>query len=237
MTSTSSETVHSVVLRDVAAGQVVRADAGVDLRGGDWTRFGSPSVHGDPVTQSTLAGIAERSRDAARAQGFAAGWAEGRRVAREQVAESARQHASDLAERTQVLVARQQAAAGALEAATTRCAVTARDVSQQICDQALELALQIAEAVLGRELVTADDPGADALRRALVHVDPEVPLVVRLHPVDRDALDPLVLAGRSFTVVADPSVDRGDAVVETETNVVDASLSDALARVREVLAR
>ncbi len=236
MTSTSSEAARPVVLRDVPVGTVSAADAGVDLRhGGAWTRFGSAAVRGDTVTEATLSGIAERSRDAARAQGFAAGWAEGRRVARDQVADAERQHSERLEAHLRAQVAHQQSVTAALEAAVARCTETARATAEQISGQAVELALQIAEAVLGRELAVAADPGADALRRALVAVEPEVAVVVRMHPADRDALDPAVLAGRPSSVVADPAVRRGDAVVETESTVVDATLTAALARVREVL--
>ncbi|HEY9562838.1 MAG TPA: hypothetical protein VIR30_03615, partial [Nocardioides sp.] len=52
-----------------------------DLRAGEWTRFGSGNARGDAVTENTLAALADSTRDAARAQGYAVGWAEGRRRA------------------------------------------------------------------------------------------------------------------------------------------------------------
>ena len=52
-----------------------------DLRTGVWTRLGDSAVLGDPVTEAALDGLAERTHSAARAQGYAVGWAEGRQEA------------------------------------------------------------------------------------------------------------------------------------------------------------
>ena len=50
-----------------------------DLRTGVWTRLGDDRVLGDAVTEAVLGALAERTRDAAQAQGYAVGWAEGQR--------------------------------------------------------------------------------------------------------------------------------------------------------------
>src|SRR4051794_29241221 len=55
-----------------------------ELRTGVWTRFGDSNVLGDAVTEETLSTLAESTRTAARSQGYAVGWAEGQRAAREQ---------------------------------------------------------------------------------------------------------------------------------------------------------
>jgi flagellar assembly protein FliH len=68
-------------------------------------------------------------------------------------------------------------------------------------------------------------------------VPPAAAVTVRLHPEDRALLDLTVLAGRPVSLVDDPALTRGDAVVETETGVVDATVGAALDRVREVLGR
>jgi len=101
----------------------------------------------------------------------------------------------------------------------------------------VELALQIAEAVLQRELACLDNPAADAVRRALTSVPPTLAATVRLNPAELARLDPAAVEGHPITLVGDPSVAGGDARVETETRVVDASVSAAMARVREVLGR
>jgi len=232
--STSSE---GVVLRDLPVDAVTTADTSTDLRGGLWTRFGSDSIRGDRVTEGTLHGLAEQSRQAGRAQGFAAGWAEGRRGSRTQTEDAHAEQVRAFEEQGQRILAAQHAATTALEQALSRVEASTRALHAQLSDQAVELALQIAEAVLGRELLAVDDPAADAVRRALTDVPVDVQVTVRLHPSDRAGLDPSVLAGRTVTIVADPSLSRGDALVETDSGSVDAGVGAALARVREVLGR
>ena len=234
MTSTSSE---SVVLRDLPYGVAAEAATDADLRTGTWTRRGSTAVLGDPVTEQTLSALAEHARDAARAQGYAAGWAQGRAafLAQAEAAEADRaaRHEAEHARAAQERLA----ATLALGAAATACQAQVEQVAAELAGRTVTLALQIAEAVLGREVATAADPGADGLRRALNAVPPMVPVTVRLHPADRAQLDTAVIEGRPVTFADDPALGRGDAVVETDTNVVDATLSAALDRVREVLAR
>jgi flagellar assembly protein FliH len=103
----------------------------------------------------------------------------------------------------------------------------------------IDAALRIAEAVLGRELELADSPGRDALVRALRAAPERGHLVARLHPDDaallHDADVPGSTGRRTLEVVADPSVERGGCLLETPTGSVDALLSTAFERVREVL--
>jgi flagellar assembly protein FliH len=244
--STSSETSGwidaGVVLRDLPVGTVVTADTSVDLRGGEWTRFGTSGVRGDRVTEATLRGLAEQSRAAARAQGFASGWAEGRREATAQTAGTRDDLERAFEEQSQQALVSQQFAVQTLLAAAARFEEVTRACEVELADRAVELGLQIAEAVLDRELAAVDDPAAEALRRALVAVPADVAVTVRLHPADLATLDEAgaageALRGRSVGYVADGTLSRGDAVVETETGVVDAGLSSALVRVREVLGR
>jgi len=234
MTSTSSD---GVVARDLPAGSFAPMSHAVDLRSGGWTRLGAAGVLGDAATEATLHGLAERSRQAARAQGYAQGWAEGRRTA---LANAEAEAAADARARHDELLgqrAAQTAAVHALESALTRMQDRLAAALEELSAQSVEVALQVAEAVVGREVATAADPGADALRRAIALVGPQVAVTVRMHPADRACLDPEVLAGRSVAFADDPTLSRGDAVVETTDNVVDATLGSALARVREVLGR
>jgi flagellar assembly protein FliH len=228
---------HRTVLRDLPAGSVTGVGTGHDLREGVWTRLGAGSVLGDAATEGTLEGLAERSRAAARAQGFAAGWAEGLRAAAARTAETHEAQVRVFDEHAATFLAAQRSALAAVETAARRCAETAAEVQHGLSGAALDLALQLVEAVLGRELEVATDPGADALRRALATVPVDVPLVARLHPADLATLDRTTVGERSVSFVADPSVARGDAVVESDSGVVDATVGAALARVREVLGR
>src|SRR4051794_33203404 len=227
----------AVVLRDLPVDAVTTPETSTDLRDATWTRFGSESVRGDAATEATLSSLAERSREAARAQGYAAGWAEGRRGSMARAEAQQDQQLRAFEERSRRAVAAQQSASDALLAAVRGCEAATQALQGELTEQAVDLALQIAEAVLGRELELAADPAADALRRALRGVPADVAVVVRLHPDDLEALDRSVLADRPATYRPDLSVSRGDALVETESSVVDAGVVTALARVREVFGR
>jgi flagellar assembly protein FliH len=234
MRSTSSD---GVVVRHLPESTVEAPAHHVDLRSGAWTRLGSGTSLGDPVTEGILGGIAERSQQAARAQGYAQGWAEGRRTALARAeAETAEVRRAAAAERDRQHAEHRQAIT-ALEAATAQMSSRLAEALDQLAGHTVDAALQLTEAVVGREVATATDPGADALRRAMALVDPQVTPTVRLNPADRALLDPAATEGRNVVVVDDPTVARGDAVAETDVNLVDATIEAALARVREVLLR
>jgi flagellar assembly protein FliH len=101
----------------------------------------------------------------------------------------------------------------------------------------VEYAVEIAQALVARELESIDDRGRDAIRRALQLAPPTGPVVARLHPDDVATLgDPsTIVAGRALTVVADPSLHPGDAVVDVGAAHVDGRIGAALARIREAL--
>jgi flagellar assembly protein FliH len=234
MRSTSSD---RVVARDLPPETVTTPGAVSDLRTGAWTRLGSGGSLGDAVTESVLSGIALRSHQAARAQGYATGWAEGRRVAlarAEAEAEEVRREADVERGRRE---AEHASALAALEVAAEQMRLRMAEAVEALASRTVEVALELTEAIVGREVATATDPGADGLRRALALLDPTVPTTVRLNPEDRMTLDPVTLDGRTVVVREDPTLQRGDAVAETEDTLVDATIAAALDRVREVLQR
>jgi flagellar assembly protein FliH len=239
MTSTSAD---RVVLRGLAEGDLGEPGSGGDLRTGTWTRLGGAGVLGDAVTESTLTTLTDRARAAAQAQGYAAGWAEGRRRATETATELETRLLADAAEARAAAVAEQQRLVDALTTAAARCADDFDQRYDVLAGRALDLALQIAEEVLQRELAVAHEPGLDAIRRALAPLDRRAEVTVRMHPADRAALDESVLEqlageGRAVTLVDDPGLSRGDAVAETDHSLVDATIAGAMTRVREVLGR
>ena len=204
-----------------------------ELRSGSWTRLGSSTVLGDAVTEQTLAGLAEQAEAAARAQGYARGWAEGRRAAEQQ---AAGQRAATLAEERRSAERREaehRAAVAALAAAAARLDEAAALACEQVEAQALELTARLTEAVVGHELAVAENPGLDAVRRALSLIRGEPLVRVRVSPEDHSP-ELAELAGAA-TVIADPGLTRGDAVLETVAGVVDARVSSAVARVTELL--
>jgi flagellar assembly protein FliH len=213
--------------------------SGIDLR----SRAG---VRG-PVAVPTTAGWRASSsgdlradvREEARAEGFAAGWAEGRRVAAAE--------AEDRVMAEQAALAEQLAFAQAsVEAAVTALGAAAADLEQrsvaplaEITDVVIAAAISLAEAIIGRELAVASEPGADALRRALDLAPGHRPITVRMNPADLVALGPsgtsLELDGRTVTLLADGALAAGDAVADCGATHVDARIGAALDRAREVL--
>jgi flagellar assembly protein FliH len=206
-----------------------------DLRSGQWTRLGDDSVLGDRVTEVALGALAERTRDAARAQGYATGWAEGRQEAlaraTEVEAEAARRNAA--AERRRD--AEHADAVAALGEAADALLASVQDICARVADQATGLALELTRALVGHELAVTADPGQDVVRRVLAALPAGPVATVRLHPdlVTADVVAELDRHG--LTVAGDASLSPGDAVVEADDAAVDLRVSTALERVAEVL--
>ncbi|HEV7964303.1 MAG TPA: FliH/SctL family protein [Actinoplanes sp.] len=184
--------------------------------------------------------IANRLRAEAQAAGYATGWAQGRREA-EVVAQAARaEAAAQVRQAAEVQAARVEQALIAVSRATARLERQMVPVTGELEDLIVGSAFTLAEAILGRELAIAADPGRDAVTRALALAPTGRPVTVRLHPADHAAvtggqLESVELAGRTVTLVADPGLQPGDAIAECDATTIDARLAPALARVREVL--
>lgn len=181
-----------------------------------------PDHHGDPDESA-------EARAVGYVDGFAAGRADGEDEGRE---------AGFAAGREEATAALGRAAAALLAAAldlATRDAVALDAVTAEIA----ELAVAVVEGLLGRELAALDDPGRAAVERALALAPERGPIVARLHPDDHAAVAAVageLAPGREIELVADPTIEPGGAVVDVCACRIDAQLSAAVARVREVLA-
>lgn len=225
------------VLRDGEAGHVAAARLSDELRTGRWTRLGGSSVLGDVTTERTLGDLAERAVRAGRAQGYAQGWAEGRRTAAAEAAVEASRTAQRVAEAERTRHEEHTVTVRALESAARDLQNRFEGACTAVEARVADAAFQLTEALVGRELAVATEPGADAVRRLLRALPGgTTTFIVRLHPEDAACLDRTLFAGLSVSVVADPAMARGDAVAETDTMVLDASIDAALERVRGVLA-
>lgn len=226
--SSSSET--RVVRRGSAT--AVTGMSTPELRTGAWTRLGGDRVLGDAVTEQTLASLAESTRAAARSQGYAVGWAQGRREA----GDAARLVADEAAQARVTEEARREAehrtVVAALEAATTDLTRALTVVCEHVEEQATSLALDLTREIVGREITYGGSAGRHVVRRALALMPDRAVARLRLHP---DVAATVTETGDAVTVVADPSLGLGDAVVETDEQVVDLRVSTALDRLREVL--
>lgn len=230
--SSSPDSNPAGVLRGAAAQEAVSARFDTNLAGAGGRIPRSASVDAELAT----------ARRAAKAAGYAAGWAEGRRAANIQAADARK---AVEAENQRYTTARQAAlhrALATVAAAATHLEQRAVPAAADIEDQLVSAAFTLAEAVLGRELALADSPGRDAVARALELVPVGRPVLIRINPADyarlteeADHEGPLVIDGRTVSLAADASLASGDAVAESDATVVDARLSAALLRVGEAL--
>lgn len=207
-----------------------------ELRDGTWTRLGDRAVLGDQVTERALTRLADSTVQAARAQGYAVGWAEGRREAAALAATEAAEAATRNAAAEQGRDDEHAVVLAALEQAAAELGAAVTGLAEQLEEQALRLARELTTALLGRELALASDPTEDVVRRALVVLpDGHVPVTVRVHPDVHASAASETLTARGVTVVADADLEVPDAVVETDTSYVDLAVGAALARVLEAL--
>lgn len=233
-------------IRDGAPSEVLRAGAGTaevvsfvpDRRSAVQSgRRATDTADSPPRLEQVYAAELQRLRDRARAEGYAAGHAEGLATASAVVARVEQEAAARLAE-TQLRWERRTASAvAALTAATAQVDATPPAGGQELHDLLIDATLTLVQDVFDRELVLARRPGLDALRRAMALRPTDGPTVVRLHPDDLARIPESVVAGLPETVrlVGDPDIEPAGAVAETGVCRVDAQLGPALARVKEAL--
>ena len=215
MSSSSSAAARSRVLRGSAASTVRKAAIDEVLVPG-----GTPFAGLDRAWRQRAA---QEGRDA----GYEAGYQAGLEAAAAGVDAAT-------GERTTELRHAMGALAEAVRALDERQVTALRDVERAVVATAFELAT----ALLGSELELATDPGADALARAMALVPDRGEVVVRLHPADAETFqraDRRAPGREPFTIVPDPSVERGGCIVDVGATQVDAQLSPALERMREAL--
>jgi flagellar assembly protein FliH len=185
--------------------------------------------------------LLDLARAEATASGYSAGWAQGVREAREQmaadVAASKERTRRFDAERDEAM----QKALHALDRAAADLEVRAIPSAEQCEDVLLSFAGELAEALLQREL-RGEGAGPDALARVLALAPINEPITVRLSPADHaavtnDATSPHLNSQREIALEIDPLLQPGDAVAICGATVIDGRLREGLARVRAVLAR
>ncbi|MEU4618629.1 FliH/SctL family protein [Actinoplanes sp. NPDC023801] len=213
------------VIRGVAAENIVAARFGIDLR------------QETPVDEEVVA----RARQQARTTGYAEGWAQGKREAAE-ANEAAAVRATASAE------AYEQRRAAALASAVNALGRAVTGLEDQLMPTFTELqevvlasAWDLAEAIIGRSMREDPERGADALRRAMTAAPEHGDVTVSLHPEDYRNLvgegsgQDFDFEGRRITLRPDPGLQPGDAVAETGTATVDATIAAAVERAREAL--
>lgn len=177
----------------------------------------------------------EREFEAARVRGYAAGYAEGMRAAAEAAALLREEIDRDREEERVAAQQRIAHAVDALEAAAGSLAEHERRLAATGQLTLESLAIELAEAVIGRELAAVDDSARAAVARILAVVDPADIRRLRLHPADLDAVTALGAAPEGLVLSPDAGLARGDAVADIADGSVDARIGAALDRARAAL--
>ncbi len=164
--------------------------------------------------------------ESTRQEGYTAGFEEGYGAGYTSGIEDARRHVELLGQ----LVERLGQEADTLAARETIARA-------QLEDQVVGVAMQIAEVIVGQRLTQPDDRGRDAIARALALAPAHGDVTARLHPADIAVLGDAgtIAPGRTLAIVPDPSLTPGDCIVDVASCRVDARISAALDRAREVL--
>lgn len=184
-----------------------------------------------PALYPRLDGVdvsAERAR--ARLQGYAEGHAEGFRAGSAKAA--ALQHEAERQEMLRVAsaAADMEAALAALQAAVHSLGDRESELVAAGHEQVLRLAVDLAQLIIMGDLSDAGASAATAARRALAETEAREIREVRLHPDDWHTLQssPQNLIG--LALVADDSLDRGDAITVLEHGYIDARIASAFER-------
>ena len=209
------------VLRGAAADALRGATIGADL-----SLIAGSIATLDPVAAAAEAAVtANAAREDAARVGYEDGFQAGLR--------DAAVEAAARAEHTQAAL---NNALAALDAAAAELAARQAGTVADMEARITTIALQIAEAVVGREIAMSSAAGRDAIARALQLAPGRAAATARLNPQDVEAVGDLsTLTQRPVTVVADPSVESGGCVLDVGPCRIDAQITPALARVREVL--
>jgi flagellar assembly protein FliH len=191
--------------------------------------------------------LVEQARGQARAVGYAQGWAHGLRDAADS---QAGERAAANADRAALRSRQEQQVASALQALQDAAAdlrQSTMSITDDIEDQILAAAVELAEALLGRELRDPEVAAPAALARVLRLAPANEPVTVWLHPADQETLTaPAGTAligsvegatGRGLTFEIDPDLQPGDARARCGSTSIDARLSAGVARLREYLSR
>jgi flagellar assembly protein FliH len=174
--------------------------------------MGEPTVEATPAEQATQPTVRdlEALEQQAREEGYAAGQAEGMAAARDLINS-----------RMAKLDALLESAARPLHA-----------MDELVELELARLAMTVARQVLSHELRTSPDLVVEAVRQAVLALPAASGnLRVRLHAEDLSLLRTLGMAEENWQLVADPTLQRGDCMLETERSRLDARLETRLAAV------
>ena len=125
----------------------------------------------------------------------------------------------------------------ALESAVRNVRAMEQEIQREIEKTVPEIVYALVEEILAREVKGSDDPGREALLRALSLDATTEDAIVRMNPDDIETLTDIsdLEARRHIEIVEDPEVEKGGAIVSIGKATLDARLKTALERVRKTL--
>src|SRR5690554_2457477 len=170
-----------------------------------------------------------------RASGHSAGYAAGLQAAADDIAAEEARREAELAAALAAGEARIAETIAVLTAASEALERRTLPVLAEAQDAIAATSVELAEAILGRELGDSETSAVSALHRALADIKLDLVQVVRLNPQDLEFLDWQGRLTPGVTFEADATLARGDAVTEFEEGYLDARVSSALARARRAI--
>lgn len=190
---------------------------------------------------SPLASSSADASASARAAGFAAGWAAGAKEAAAQAEDARLRAREDHETRERQRDEELKRTLAVLARAADEWRVSALPVLDEAHDLVLDAALDLARAILGRELRPGPDSALDLLDRARAlpaGLEPtSITVAVPDLPYVRSAIaDGQIHLPDGVAVKVDPGLDAGDLVVGHRTGVLDARIALAVERARAALA-
>lgn len=188
--------------------------------------------YSDPQLEEIIRISAERARESARAQGYAAGWSQGRQAASGRAALEAQVTQEQIAIEREDAGDRVTALLTALSESIRAARTQAMPEWAEIADVLATGALRLAAAALGRELQSVDGTIAQSVAQALRQIADPGDAVIHLNPAEVGLVDQEAAGVR---VVADPNVDLGQVLVLTPAQRLCHDLPAALAAAEEVL--
>lgn len=167
-----------------------------------------------------------QAMEAAHASAFKKGYEEGLDAARQDI-ETATEEANRAVKRSLAALSM------AIDSFDQRQTVSLGDIEDSI----IAFALEISRSVLQREISLLDDPGLEAVKRALKLAPGRDDVIARLNPKDAATLsiENLATNGRIVQIVADPLIEIGGCVAEVNDCTIDSQISSVLQRIAEVL--
>jgi flagellar assembly protein FliH len=190
----------------------------------DFAPFAYPVLRGDRLSETT-----ERARVSGHSAGFVAGRREAAELAARELAEQ--RAAAQLALQDDLEALR--SAVAAANAAAARLRAESVPLLATLDASVLAAAVELAEAILARELSDAPEAALGRIRRALERAGADDPVrAVRLSPRDAELL---AAEGLDLPIEADPALRPGDSLVLLADGLLDDRVSSALDRARTAL--